>query len=100
MTEIDSDYSRAAWPPPSLEMNGQEWPPTHILSLFLSLCLALSLVSRVSHVTVSQHSGTLSLSIEENLDRSFPLDPALGARAAARALIRDLDEERLRGLVQ
>jgi len=36
-----------------------------------------------------------SLSVEEDLDRSFPLDPAPG-----RALIRDLDEERLRGLVQ
>jgi hypothetical protein len=36
-----------------------------------------------------------SLSVEEDLDRSFPLDPAPG-----RALIRDLDEEHLRGLIQ
>ena len=96
MTEIDSDYSRAAWPPPAITRNERTRvaAPTYALSLSLSLSGS---VSRVSRLTRHSISGTLSLSIEENLDRSFSLDPAPGARAA---LIRDLDEERLRGLVQ
>ena len=98
MTEIDSDYSRAAWPPPAITRNERTRvaAPTYALSLSLSLSLWLCLSCLASH-TSQYLRDSLSLSIEENLDRSFSLDPAPGARAA---LIRDLDEERLRGLVQ